>query len=75
MEFQKMMFDFTGKTAIITGAGSGMGKLQSECFAEMGANVVLCDINIDAAEEVAAAIRANGGKLNLLITDLPPSIR
>ena len=30
MEFQKMCFDFTGKTAIITGAGSGMGKLQSE---------------------------------------------
>ncbi len=62
MEFQKMMFDFSGKTAIITGAGSGMGKLQSECFAEMGANVVLCDVNIDAAEVVASEIRAKGGK-------------
>ncbi len=62
MEFENMSFNFAGKTAIITGAGSGMGKLASERFAACGANVVLCDVNLEAAEAAAAAIRENGGK-------------
>lgn len=62
MEFENMSFNFAGKTAIITGAGSGMGKLASERFAACGANVVLCDVNLEAAEAAAADIRANGGK-------------
>ena len=40
-----MEFDFKGKTAIITGGASGMGKLSGERFAAMGANVVLVDVN------------------------------
>ncbi|WP_225010155.1 MULTISPECIES: SDR family NAD(P)-dependent oxidoreductase [Novosphingobium] len=50
-----------GLTAIVTGAGSGMGRATAEVFARDGANVALCDINGEAVEKVAAAIRAAGG--------------
>lgn len=39
------------KTAVITGAGSGMGRASSLKLAEMGMNVVLVDYNLDGAEE------------------------
>lgn len=42
-----------GKTAIVTGAGSGMGKATAKLFAQQGANVVLADLNKQAAEQVA----------------------
>ena len=45
-----------GKVALITGGGSGMGKVASELFANEGANVVLTDVNDEAGEETAAAI-------------------
>jgi NAD(P)-dependent dehydrogenase (short-subunit alcohol dehydrogenase family) len=45
-----------GKVALITGGGSGMGKVASELFAAEGAQVVLTDVNDDAGEETAAGI-------------------
>ena len=48
--------DFTNKTAISTGAASGMGLLFAENFASLGGNVVMCDVNGDALAEKAAAI-------------------
>lgn len=45
-----------GKVALITGGGSGMGKVASELFAGEGANVVLTDVNDEAGEATAAAI-------------------
>ena len=51
----------TGKTVIITGAASGMGKSGAELFAQHGANVVVADINGPGAEEVAATIEKSGG--------------
>lgn len=63
-------FDFTGRTAVITGAASGIGKLSAERFGEMGANVVLTDINAEGIEAVAAEIRAKGGKAIAAPADL-----
>jgi len=40
--------DFTGKTAISTGAASGMGLLFAQNWAELGGNVVMCDVNEEA---------------------------
>jgi NAD(P)-dependent dehydrogenase (short-subunit alcohol dehydrogenase family) len=45
-----------GKVALITGGGSGMGKVASELFAAEGAQVVLTDVNDEAGEATAAAI-------------------
>ena len=53
--------EFQGKTAIATGAASGIALLFLQKMAEYGANVVLCDVNLEAAEAEAEKIRANGG--------------
>ncbi len=52
---------FKNKTVIISGAASGIGLLCAKCFAENGANVVITDINKEAALEKAAEIIADGG--------------
>ena len=48
-----------GKTAIVTGAGSGMGKAISQLFAQEGANVTFADLNVEAAIEAASATGQN----------------
>ena len=53
--------DFTNKTAISTGAASGMGLLFSENFASLGGNVVMSDVNEAVLTEKVAAINAKGG--------------
>jgi NAD(P)-dependent dehydrogenase (short-subunit alcohol dehydrogenase family) len=45
-----------GKVALITGGGSGMGKVASKLFAHEGASVVLTDVNDEGGEATAAAI-------------------
>lgn len=50
------------KTVIITGAGSGIGKATAIHFAKFGATVVVSDINLEKAKEVADEILTNGGK-------------
>jgi 3-oxoacyl-[acyl-carrier protein] reductase len=47
------------KTALVTGAGSGMGKCIAETFVREGARVALVDINFDAAKSAARAIGNN----------------
>ena len=50
------------KVAIITGAASGMGKAIAEAYAREGAKVVVSDLNIEVAQEVAANIKAKGAE-------------
>jgi 3-hydroxybutyrate dehydrogenase len=51
-----------GKSAIITGAASGIGKDIALVFAHEGASVAIADLAKDAADATAAEIRANGGQ-------------
>jgi NAD(P)-dependent dehydrogenase (short-subunit alcohol dehydrogenase family) len=62
--------DFQDRTAIVTGAGSGMGRLASEKLAEGGARVVVVDVNPAAAETVVAGIRERGGEATAAVTDV-----
>jgi 3-oxoacyl-[acyl-carrier protein] reductase len=65
------IMDFTNKTAISTGAASGMGLLFSENFAALGGNVVMCDVNEAVLVEKVAAINAHGvGKAIGVICDV-----
>jgi len=48
--------DFTQQTAVITGAGSGIGRATALAFAREGAAVVVSDINPERAERVAQEI-------------------
>jgi 3-oxoacyl-[acyl-carrier protein] reductase len=54
-------FDFSGKVAIVTGAGGGIGQAYAEALAAAGASVMVADIAEDNAAAVAAAINATGG--------------
>ena len=53
-------FDVTGRSALVTGAASGLGLAYAECMAEAGAKVTLTDIDAAGAEREAARLRAEG---------------
>lgn len=57
-----MDLGLTGKTAIVTGAGSGIGAAIADRLAAEGANVAVADLNLEAAEAVVAEIGKTGGK-------------
>src|SRR5439155_8518946 len=49
-----------GKVAIITGAGSGVGRASAQRFVEEGASVVCADIDLDRAKETVSALEGAG---------------
>ena len=51
-----------GKSCLITGAGSGMGRLAAVQFAREGASVTLCDFRAEALEQTALLVSREGGK-------------
>ena len=55
------MFRLDGKTAIVTGGGSGIGREISLCFAAQGAVVAVADVNMNGAASVVDEIAAAGG--------------
>ncbi|MCB9140302.1 MAG: glucose 1-dehydrogenase [Caldilineaceae bacterium] len=59
-----------GKTAVITGAGSGIGRASCLLFAQEGANVVAADINEESAAATAEACQAAGGAAIYVRTDV-----
>ena len=64
------MSDFTGQTALVTGAGSGIGRAVSERLAAQGATVAVNDIDEESAEETVDAIESEGGSALIAIADV-----
>lgn len=64
------MDTFEEKTAVITGAGSGMGRAMALRLAEAGSRIVLADVDDEAMAAVVAEIEASGGKALAVHTDV-----
>jgi NAD(P)-dependent dehydrogenase (short-subunit alcohol dehydrogenase family) len=54
------LFDLSGKTAIVTGGGKGIGRQMAQGLAEAGANLVLCARHVEACEQAAAELERLG---------------
>jgi len=61
---------FEGKTVVVTGGGGGIGGATCRRFGREGAKVAVFDLNLDAAEQVAARIRADGGQAEAFRCDI-----
>ncbi len=64
------LFDLSGKVAVVTGAGRGLGRSMAEGLAAFGAEVVLSGRTEATLAEAAAAIRAAGGRAQVVTADV-----
>ena len=64
------MGSLTGKVALVTGSGRGLGQSCANLLARDGARVVIADINAESGEAAAALIRANGGEASFVRADV-----
>jgi NAD(P)-dependent dehydrogenase (short-subunit alcohol dehydrogenase family) len=55
------LFDLSGRTAVVVGAGSGLGQASAIGLADAGAHVVVADLNLDGAEETVRIITERQG--------------
>lgn len=65
-----MTDDLSGKTAIVTGAASGIGRRTAERFAAEGANVVAADVDAERGRETVDRIRGTDGTATFVETDV-----
>lgn len=63
-------FNIAGRSALVTGAASGIGLAYAEAMAEAGAKVTLADIDGDGAEREAARLRAEGAEARAAVVDV-----
>lgn len=71
------MLRLEGKVAVITGAGTGIGRATAKLFAREGAKVVVAELNAEAGEQTAQVIVQSGGEAIAVRTDVtdPDSIQ
>lgn len=63
------LFDLTGKGAIVTGGAMGIGQAVAFRLAEVGAGVMIADINLEAASQTVEQIKARGGTAQAVRAD------
>lgn len=64
------MPEFSGKVAVITGAGRGIGRATALAFAQRGASIVAANRRVADGEKLVAEISAAGGKAHFVATDI-----
>lgn len=64
------MEQLRGKVAVITGAGSGIGRALARAFGAEGMRVMLADINPESLDETAADLRDSGTEVSVRVTDV-----
>lgn len=64
------MSDFQDQVALVTGAGSGIGRATAAAFARDGAKVVVADIDVRGGEQTVASIRETGGEARFVRCDV-----
>lgn len=64
------LFDLSGRVAVITGGGSGLGRAIGLGFARYGADIAVVDINEERAESVAAEVRQTGRRAEPYVLDV-----
>jgi NAD(P)-dependent dehydrogenase (short-subunit alcohol dehydrogenase family) len=64
------MFDLTGKAALVTGAGSGIGRAVAQRFAAAGAKVQVTDVDEPGGRETVALVTKAGGKAEFVRLDV-----
>jgi 3-oxoacyl-[acyl-carrier protein] reductase len=60
---------FDGKVAIVTGGSSGIGRALSEQLSRRGAVVIVADIDIEGAQQIASAITTGGARAKAVHVD------
>ncbi len=61
---------FHGKTILVSGAASGIGRATASIFAREGANVIAADIDAAGAERTAEAVRKSGAGAEAIVADV-----
>ncbi len=73
----RSMFDLIGKSALVVGAGSGIGEASAHGLAAFGARVVCADVDAEAAKNTASEIASEGGAAEAIELDMtdPQSVK
>ncbi len=66
----KKLFDLSGRVALITGAGAGLGEAIALGFAEYGCNVAAADLDLETAQRTAARVAAQGRRSTAIRVDV-----
>lgn len=69
-DYARTLFDLTGRVAVVTGAGSGLGAAISMGYAQLGVAVILADVNLAGAEATLKTITEQGGKAEIAPLDV-----
>jgi len=64
------MRDLSGKTAVVTGGASGIGKALVECLVREGTRVIIADVEAQALDAAVAGLRRSGAEVTGVITDV-----
>ena len=62
--------DLQGRTAIVTGGSSGIGRVTAQAFAREGVNVAVSDVDVEGGEETMRLIKADGGEATFIRADV-----